>query len=1065
MAKSRARDVADSGIVINTLDNISTDVQLQINDRIQVTNSSSSVANASNISNGTLSEPRLPYRIDQNVRTTDNVQFNSLTLSGDLSVSGNVVTVSANNLVVTDSMIYLNANSEVTNPDVGIAANYNDGTYRHTGFFRDASDGTWKVFDKYTPEPDANVYINTSHASFNLANFQANTVTASIFCGDGSNLTGVSGATGQINYFSSTPSSSDYLPTNGQEYYVCDYPTLACCLNNKITYMNMCIPFEAQKYPQGCYPSAIEGIYWNAISFDTCGCACNTLVCCFYEYQPASMIYHMIVDDEYTTDDCIFIYGGCCCGFWISGNSSCAARPATEASGATYHSYNHSYNSYWSSGNYTYGGLNDTNSCGTVWNILFSGLSGNICHTTTSHRGVISVSYDQTNRCMIASGCLYCAANDGWFGSNNLCFGLCNIASKCAFRAQGTTCKGGCVSHVMIACELVGGIYGLVIYTSAYSGTSCCRFLQIGTCYGDVNYSRKIAVGRCSIVNVDVCGWRIVDFDTAGMPCSITCCVGSCTCQFNNIIFDYDTNNYIVSRCCSLQYSSDEGYTWNVAANTTIGTSGFYRAGNCRILAVSNCGCYLHITCDGGVTWTTCDTGKCNKCLTGCNDVATTILTKDCKYLYLGVLHYGDQRYHCLSKIRMCDLVVFTYPKMMNMTYDSTSNVYIGAEWDGTNPATIYCSQDPNEYPWICKGTIPTSVIPLFNVSCREIYTMCHDGTGYLSYNYASYDCLESVTCSTPVKILRNSCATNIACCCGCNRCFYRHSIGDCFTGRLGVIALDTDINSTFGQIYYTADKGNTWVNRNEKQGKLNFANERFIYCGPLKLISCCQCSCFAGCYIQNELQLFSWYGTCCAPSYNYSAITMKWDKNANVIVLDHTISSQDPKPYSMCNSYPVVGTYWDSGTNNFVPVVSQNWGANCTSDCNPLTNGFQYIDNSTGETYTAGMACTFCCNTKGPTLSIPAAECACAFCVYNSFGLFHAIDNNINAETYRIKCCSLYTAFCVFRACGSGTDYNCGLPMIVNGRAFYGGNPNVVKLSDSTTFKVPNCPGGWIKT
>ena len=61
------------------------------------------------------------------------------------------------------------------NPDLGLAGGYNDGTYHHAGVFRDASDGVWKFFHNYTPEPDASVYINTSHASFAYANVQANT--------------------------------------------------------------------------------------------------------------------------------------------------------------------------------------------------------------------------------------------------------------------------------------------------------------------------------------------------------------------------------------------------------------------------------------------------------------------------------------------------------------------------------------------------------------------------------------------------------------------------------------------------------------------------------------------------------------------------------------------------------------------------------------------------------------------------------------------------------------------------------------------------------------------------
>lgn len=63
-----------------------------------------------------------------------------------------------------------------SNPDLGFAGGYNDGTYHHAGFFRDATDGYWKVFDGYLPEPDSNVNIDTSNNSFNIANFWSGTI-------------------------------------------------------------------------------------------------------------------------------------------------------------------------------------------------------------------------------------------------------------------------------------------------------------------------------------------------------------------------------------------------------------------------------------------------------------------------------------------------------------------------------------------------------------------------------------------------------------------------------------------------------------------------------------------------------------------------------------------------------------------------------------------------------------------------------------------------------------------------------------------------------------------------
>jgi hypothetical protein len=59
------------------------------------------------------------------------------------------------------------------NPDLGWAAGrydvVNGSGYAHAGIFRDATDGTFKFFDGYVPEPDESVFIDTADASFALA--------------------------------------------------------------------------------------------------------------------------------------------------------------------------------------------------------------------------------------------------------------------------------------------------------------------------------------------------------------------------------------------------------------------------------------------------------------------------------------------------------------------------------------------------------------------------------------------------------------------------------------------------------------------------------------------------------------------------------------------------------------------------------------------------------------------------------------------------------------------------------------------------------------------------------
>ena len=66
---------------------------------------------------------------------------------GDLTVLGTETIINTQNLAIADNMIYLNSGSTITNPDLGFAGNYNDGTYAHLGLFADASDNnTFKVY-------------------------------------------------------------------------------------------------------------------------------------------------------------------------------------------------------------------------------------------------------------------------------------------------------------------------------------------------------------------------------------------------------------------------------------------------------------------------------------------------------------------------------------------------------------------------------------------------------------------------------------------------------------------------------------------------------------------------------------------------------------------------------------------------------------------------------------------------------------------------------------------------------------------------------------------------------
>ena len=96
-----------------------------------------------------------------------------------------IIAITSNTITVASTVIdtYVSGGDVMsrthTNPDLGWAGgHYHDNTYQHAGVFLDATDQTFKFFDGYIPEPDEDVFINTSHASFALSPIQVSDVTA-----------------------------------------------------------------------------------------------------------------------------------------------------------------------------------------------------------------------------------------------------------------------------------------------------------------------------------------------------------------------------------------------------------------------------------------------------------------------------------------------------------------------------------------------------------------------------------------------------------------------------------------------------------------------------------------------------------------------------------------------------------------------------------------------------------------------------------------------------------------------------------------------------------------------
>ena len=148
-------------------------------DTVSLLSDTLSFVGSSNITTD-ISDNTVTIGLDNSISLGGITTSGDITVGGNLTVNGTTITVNSETLNIADNMIYLNsedsAGSPVVSVDLGWAGNRNEGSgYAHTGLFRDATDGTFKVYDGYTPEPDASLEIDTTDPSFSLAPFAAST--------------------------------------------------------------------------------------------------------------------------------------------------------------------------------------------------------------------------------------------------------------------------------------------------------------------------------------------------------------------------------------------------------------------------------------------------------------------------------------------------------------------------------------------------------------------------------------------------------------------------------------------------------------------------------------------------------------------------------------------------------------------------------------------------------------------------------------------------------------------------------------------------------------------------
>ena len=115
--------------------------------------------------------------------TPNTIVANTISVTGDLIVSGNTTTLDTQTLLVEDNIVVFGSNNVADITDLGFAVKYSDGSDKYAGIFRDATDKKFYVFQNYNLEPPTATLtgFNTSTMLGTLyGDFEANNLIANV---------------------------------------------------------------------------------------------------------------------------------------------------------------------------------------------------------------------------------------------------------------------------------------------------------------------------------------------------------------------------------------------------------------------------------------------------------------------------------------------------------------------------------------------------------------------------------------------------------------------------------------------------------------------------------------------------------------------------------------------------------------------------------------------------------------------------------------------------------------------------------------------------------------------
>ena len=102
----------------------------------------------------------------------------NLTITGNVYVTGNTTAVSANNVYIDDTLLYIANNNPANANEIGFIGHFTQGSYQHTGLVRDHADSKWKLFSNIAEPGQTTIsFTNAVYDTLKLGTLEGDVLT------------------------------------------------------------------------------------------------------------------------------------------------------------------------------------------------------------------------------------------------------------------------------------------------------------------------------------------------------------------------------------------------------------------------------------------------------------------------------------------------------------------------------------------------------------------------------------------------------------------------------------------------------------------------------------------------------------------------------------------------------------------------------------------------------------------------------------------------------------------------------------------------------------------------